>query len=80
MFVYWAACGKAQNRDRLDLPKSEFNCWAADHCVISNKQDAMGAYTSASWLWINCECEGIVKIDIFAYILPNKYPYFSPFV
>ena len=41
---------------------------------IKIKQDAMGAYTSAQWLWVNCECEGIVRND------PNKYPYFSPFV
>ena len=41
----------------------------------------MGAYTSASWLWINCECEGIVvRNDIFPDTLQYKYPYFSPFV
>ena len=32
-----------------------------------NKQDAMGAYTSASRLWINCECGEIVKIIFFRY-------------
>ena len=26
----------------------------------------MEAYTLASWLWINCECGGIVKNDIFS--------------
>ena len=41
---------------------------------IKIKQDAMGAYTSAQWLCVNCKCEGIVRND------PNKYPYFSPFV
>ena len=28
---------------------------------IKKKQDAMGAYTSASWLWINGECGGVVR-------------------
>ena len=46
----------------------------------SLEQAAMGAYTSASWLWINCECGGIVRNDIFPDTLPYKYPYFSPFV
>ena len=36
-----------------------------------NEQDAMGAYTSASWLWIKCECGGIVRNDIF----PDTLPY-----
>ena len=39
----------------------------------------MGAYTSALWLWINCECGGIVRNDIFPDTLPYKYPYFSFF-
>ena len=45
-----------------------------------NKQDAMGAYTSASRLWIYCECGEIVRNDIFPDTLPYKYPCFSPFV
>ena len=45
----------------------------------SLQQDAMGAYTSTSWLWINCECGGIVN-DIVPDTIPHKYPYFSPFV
>ena len=34
----------------------------SSHRAIKN---AMGAYTSALWFWINCECEGIVRNDIF---------------
>ena len=45
-----------------------------------NRQDAMSAYTSASRLWINCECGEIVRNDIFSDILPYKFPYFPPFV
>ena len=29
------------------------------------KEDAMGAYTSASSWWINCECRGIIRNNIF---------------
>ena len=43
-------------------------------------QNAMVAYTSASWLWIYCECGGIGRNDIFLDTLPYKYPYFSPFL
>ena len=47
---------------------------------LLHKQDAMGAYTSASWFYGNCECGGIVRNHIFPDTLPYKYPYFSPFV
>ena len=40
----------------------------------------MGACVTASWLWINCECGGLIGNDIFPDTLPYKYPYFSPFV
>ena len=43
-------------------------------------QDGMGASNSASWLWISCECGGIIRNDIFLDTLPYKYPYFSLFV
>ena len=29
--------------------------------ICQRGQDAMGKYTSASWLWINCECGGIAR-------------------
>ena len=29
--------------------------------IYQRGQDAMGKYTSASWLWINCECRGIPR-------------------
>ena len=46
----------------------------------STEQYAKGVYTSASWLWINCEYGGVVRNDIFPDTLSYKYPYFSPFV
>ena len=47
------------------------------HTSHNSEQDA---YTSASRLWTNCECVGIVRCDIFQDTLPHKYPYFSLFV
>ena len=29
--------------------------------IYQRGQDAMGKYTSASWLWINCQCGGIAR-------------------
>ena len=58
----------------------KFTCHNSVRPDLPNQQDTMGAYTPASWLWINCECGGIVRNDIFPDTLPNKYPYFSPFV
>ena len=51
--------------------KKESRCLA----VTSSKNlklDTMGAYTSASWLRINCECGGIGRNDIFPDTLPYK--------
>ena len=59
---------------------SGYNTLNRDVYELHLEQAAMGAYTSASWFWINCECGGIVRNDIFPGTLPHKYPYFSPFV
>ena len=34
----------------------------------------MGTCTSASWLWINCECGGIIRNDIFPDTLSVQIP------
>ena len=37
----------------------------------------MGAYTSVWSLWINFECGGIVRSDVFPDTLPYKYKHGS---
>ena len=58
-----------------------FRSWILKDCIEVQfssvppknlKLDTMGAYTSASWLRINCECGGIVRNDIFPDTLPYK--------
>ena len=44
--------------------------------VFDKTKEAAGAYTSASWLWINCEWGGLVANDIFPGSLPLLFSFF----